>query len=771
MPARPSRRDALGAVLAAQAGVTLAGPARAAAGGGAASAVDAARGVLRRRLGEQAGRIRLRLAPGDPAKGAWYAYRADARTLTVEAASAVALVRGAYAGLHAAGAWSVSWEGDRIALPAAFALMASGRVSTPFRHRAYLNTCAFGYTTPWWDWARWEREIDWMALHGVDLPLAMEGQEYIWQALWREEGLSAAEVAAYFSGPAFCPWQRMGNIEGYAAPLSADWIGKKHALQKRILARMRELGMQPILPAFGGYVPKAFALAHPEAKIHRMRPWSGFHETYWLDPTDPLFAPIARRFLELYTQAYGEGRYYLADSFNEMTPPVGDEAAPAQGAFSDAATAAAAASAAPPAVRDARLKTYGRALSDSIRRVKPDAVWVMQGWLFGADHAFWTKDAIAAFLSDVPDDGLMVLDIGNDRYADTWKTAGAFHGKAWIYGYVHNYGGSNPLYGHLEFYRADLQAVTTREDTGALTGFGLFPEGLETNSIVYAFAYDRAWAQRPGETVAQWMGGYLRARYGATSPPLEAAWADILAGTYRTRYWTTRWWRGEAGAYLLFKRPTLAAATFEGDPGDLKSLRRGVRRLAEEAPRLGSEPLYAHDLVQQTRHLTTLEVDGLLPPAIRAYRDGDRVLGDRLLARVTTLTLALDHLAGAENGGLAGWIDAAAAYADTSADRRAFLHDAKAQVTVWGGEGNLNDYASKAWQGLYRDYYLPRWTQFLGLLRRAQSGGAPFDASAWAAQASRWEHDWVERPTRYTPTPLPKPVEAALALLAQLEQP
>ena len=126
-----------------------------------------------------------------------------------------------------------------------------------------------------------------------------------------------------------------------------------------------------------------------------------------------------------------------------MLPPVGDEASPLAGGFTDAEASIAAANAAPPAVRDARLRAYGRAISDSIQRVKPGAVWVMQGWLFGADHAFWTAEAIAAFLSDVPTDALMVLDIGNDRYANTWKTAGAFHGKAWIYGYVHNYGGSN----------------------------------------------------------------------------------------------------------------------------------------------------------------------------------------------------------------------------------------------------------------------------------------------------------------------------------------
>ena len=64
-------------------------------------------------------------------------------------------------------------------------------------------------------------------------------------------------------------------------------------LQRQILARMRALGMSPILPAFGGYVPKAFALKTPKAKIYRMRSGAGFHETYWLDPGDPLFGKIA----------------------------------------------------------------------------------------------------------------------------------------------------------------------------------------------------------------------------------------------------------------------------------------------------------------------------------------------------------------------------------------------------------------------------------------------------------------------------------------------
>lgn len=41
--------------------------------------------------------------------------------------------------------------------------------------------CTQSYSFLWWDWARWEQEIDWMALNGINLALAWSGQEAIWQ--------------------------------------------------------------------------------------------------------------------------------------------------------------------------------------------------------------------------------------------------------------------------------------------------------------------------------------------------------------------------------------------------------------------------------------------------------------------------------------------------------------------------------------------------------------------------------------------------------------
>lgn len=757
-----NRRQALGAAMA----TAMAPSAFAAAPAGGTAAAKAS---LERLFGQRLAGIGLSLAPSGPRP--WYAVSSSGGRVSISGDSPVALVRGAYAYLRQAGLAHVSWEGDRVVQRGALPAFASGKVESPFRHRAYLNTCTFGYTTPWWGWRRWAREIDWMAAHGVDMPLAMEGQEYVWRALWREFGLSEAELADYFSGPAFTPWHRMGNIEGYRAPLPTSWIDKKKALQVQILGRMRSLGMTPILPAFGGYVPKAFARKNPKARIYRMRPWEGFHETYWLDPADPLFAKIAGRFLALYTQAYGAGTYYLADSFNEMLPPINVDGADARDAAYGDGTANTAATKAKvevdPALKAQRLAAYGKAIYDSIRQARPDAVWVMQGWLFGADSHFWDPAAISAYLSRVPDDKLMILDIGNDRYPDVWKNAKAFGGKPWIYGYVHNYGGSNPVYGDLDYYRRDIAGVAANPEHGKLAGFGMFPEGLHNNSIVYEAVYDLAWGSGR-ESTAAWLSTYARSRYGRTTPELDAAMTLLVQGAYSTRYWSPRWWKSKAGAYLFFKRPTATVGDFPPHPGDRAKLDAAVRALAAQAPAFANQPLFVLDLVDAARHLASLEIDNQLQAAVAAYRKGDLVAGDRARAQVEALALQIDALLGVQPETLATWIDDARAYGDSPADAAAYVANAKAQVTVWGGEGNLNDYASKAWQGLYRDFYLPRWSRFLDALKAAGTGA--FDEAAVTKEGVVWERAWVAADAVYKRERPTEPIAGVRRLIAQLDQ-
>lgn len=47
----------------------------------------------------------------------------------------------------------------------------------------------------------------------------------------------------------------MGNMHGWGGPLPARWYSQQVDLQHRILQRMRDFGMTPVLPAFAGHVP------------------------------------------------------------------------------------------------------------------------------------------------------------------------------------------------------------------------------------------------------------------------------------------------------------------------------------------------------------------------------------------------------------------------------------------------------------------------------------------------------------------------------------
>ncbi len=86
---------------------------------------------------------------------------------------------------------------------------------------------------PFWKWKDWERFIDWMALNGVNMPLAITGQEMVWYKVWKKIGLTDEEIRSYFTGPVYLPWHRMANIDGWNGPLPMQWLESQAELQKR----------------------------------------------------------------------------------------------------------------------------------------------------------------------------------------------------------------------------------------------------------------------------------------------------------------------------------------------------------------------------------------------------------------------------------------------------------------------------------------------------------------------------------------------------------
>ena len=299
-------------------------------------------------------------------------------------------------------------------LPAKLPLLSTPmKITSPYLLRYYYNICTLSYSTQFWSWAQWEREIDWMALRGVNFPLALNGQEAVWFEVYQQLGLNATEVLDFLAGPAFLAWQRMGNIERWGGPLTQSWMRQQVDLQRRVLQRMRSLDMHPILAAFNGYVPEAMKLYYPNANIQPSAGWSSFPPHYQnddlLDPSDPLFERIGALYIRAQTATFGTDHFYSSDTYNENSPSTNNVT---------------------------YLARVSAAVYSAMTASDPSAVWVMQGWLFVSDPNYWQPAQVQAYLDSVPYDRMIILDLMSE-IAPVWSRTQNYYGKLWIWNVPH----------------------------------------------------------------------------------------------------------------------------------------------------------------------------------------------------------------------------------------------------------------------------------------------------------------------------------------------
>lgn len=267
------------------------------------------------------------------------------------------------------------------------------------RYRVYMNYCTISYTAAWWDWKRWEREIDYMAMNGVNMPLAVVGLEAVWYNTLLRYGFTDIEARRFLAGPAHAAWQWMQNLQSYGGPLPKSWIDSHRELGLRIIRRERELGMQPIQQGFSGYVPRELQQKFPHTAIRRQPSWCGFEGAAQLDPTDSLFQAFGRDFLQEQRRLYGAYGAYAADPFHESAPPVDTPE---------------------------YLAAEGHSIHQLLKRFDPDALWVMQAWSL--------REPIVKAVSRTD---LLILDLNGAKAGP----ANAYFGDyPYVTGNLHNFG-------------------------------------------------------------------------------------------------------------------------------------------------------------------------------------------------------------------------------------------------------------------------------------------------------------------------------------------
>ena len=613
------------------------------------------------------------------------------------------------------------------------------RIATPYKYRYFFNYCTFSYSMAWWDWTQWQPMIDWMALKGISLPLSATGQEATWRLTLRDLGFSDKQIADFLVGPAYLPWGWMGNIDGLGGPLPGSWIDSHADLERQILARERELGMTPVLQGFTGHVPASIKQVFPEAKIHQTGDWSaGFSGTWFLDPLDPLFQRIGRRFIERQTELFGTDHVYAADSFNEIDPPSNDPAF---------------------------LAGMGRAVYQSMQSVDSKAVWVMQGWFLYYQAKFWKEPQARALIGAVPDDRMIVLDLYGDRHP-VWQDREAFYGKPWIWNVLYNFGGKVNFNGDLPSIARNLGTALDSPRRGTLSGLGMMMEGLGYNPIVPDFVMDLAWLNAV-PALEPWAQAWVDRRYGGPNAHARNAWQLLMQTAYRSAPQTGTFLAERPGFHVKGS----AYRTEPLLPYDVSVLANALDTLLAAKGELGRTDAYRYDVVNLTRQVLGQLGLPMVNEVEAAFTRKDRTALAAAEARVIRLLNDLDALVGTREEFLLGrWLEDAKRWGTTRAERDLYEWNARNIITLWGTkctEGqndDLNLYAYKEWQGMFSSYYLPRWKEFFARLDASLDLKTPFDRAPFAADMCAWEQQWSRGHDAFATAPRGDAVETAVRM-------
>ena len=668
---------------------------------------------------------------------------------------------------HYAGV-DISWNAPTATLPSTLPACAAETHTASVDWRYYLNFCTYSYSMSFWDWERWQQELDWMALHGINMPLAITGMECVWKdVLMNCYGYTLEEVNTFVCGSAYYGWFFMNNLTAWGGPQPESWYIQQQTLARKIFQRMKDFGMSPVIPGYVGMIPKEFCSRGSrslsgsrgsrgssewmESDIVNGGNWCSFVRPYFVNNTDRL-KEFAANYYAAFDRLFGDvctTHFYAIDPFHEGGVPNG--------------------------VTDAKASVA--AMWDALQSYDNEAVWVAQ---------HWQDNPTPIVTHTIPRGRLIILDLHGDQYADVecsghhtsrptpapsrqgGEKAGALiaSGKEslplrgdlegsvhdWIWGQVSNFGGNVGLFGRVDRLINCFYTARDNKASNNLVGIGALPEGIENNPMLYDLLYALPWTTTD-YTRDTWIADYVRMRYGLIPNDelgmmndeyrekvyknLLSAWQRLAAGIYQC---PNNQQQGTTESVFLM-RPSLTAGTVSSwanstwywDFADLRTALREMLSVSDafSSPTAGLQGAnYRYDLVDLTRQALADYGKELLDE-IKEKREEekDELKRNRNLpplygrgaggeAAFLQLILDQDRLLGTRpEFRLGRWTAAARALGSSPAEKDLYEKNARMLLTTWGDwaqceRGGLHDYANREWQGLLSAYYYPRWKAF-----------------------------------------------------------
>ncbi|WP_245633988.1 alpha-N-acetylglucosaminidase, partial [Amycolatopsis jejuensis] len=425
----------------------------------------------------------------DPGLGDGFRVSADGGVLQVTASGAGAAVAGYAAFARKTGVAVVSRFGTRPVdreLPADVVVERQAQVES----RVAYNLTVPGYTTPFFDWAQWEAELDLLAASGVTAAHVTLGQELAYVDTFTRFGYEENEVLRWLGPPSHQPWLWLNNIENFGKGTTRALVDKRAELARTVLARMRDLDITPILPGFIGTVPPGFGERNPGAHVIPQGLWfmdiAGPRRPDWLDTSTPEYATVAAAYYAAQKAAFGASGLWAADLLHEGGKTGGVDLAEA-----------------------------ARGVQRAMLAADPDSTWVMQAWIGNPRReVLEAVDLSRVFIVDLT--------------GETADIEGGFLDAKWALGILPNYGGRTTAYGDLAAVAATPQRWA---EASRLSGLANMAEGVANNPVLWDLFSDLAWAD--GEIqLGPWLDEWTTARYGVADEHARRAWQTLIGAAF-----------------------------------------------------------------------------------------------------------------------------------------------------------------------------------------------------------------------------------------------
>ncbi|MFE2722592.1 alpha-N-acetylglucosaminidase TIM-barrel domain-containing protein [Kitasatospora sp. NPDC059327] len=642
--------------------------------------------------------------------------------IRIEGTSPATLLAGAGWYLKHVAKVDVGWPGDSLGrLPATLPAVPGTITNTAVvPHRYALNDTDDGYSGAYRTFQSYQRDIDLLALHGVNEVFVQMGAEYPYYKALQNFGYSAQDLREWIPQPAHQGWWLLQNMSNTTNnPVSDSLINARAAQGRQIADYLRSLRMTPVLPGYYGNVPTDFRAKNPTAHVVEQGIWQGYQRPHWLDPTSPVFAEVAAAYYSAQREKFGDSTMYKMDPLHEAGGKSTDMDLPAVGA----------------------------AIQKALNTAHPEATWAILGWSDNPD-----------LIKNLDKSRTLVLDGVSDRYDDLDRET-KWGGIPYAFGAIDNFGGHTTIGAATSTWVERFEAWRTKPHS-ALKGIAYLPEGTGGNPASFDLFTELAW--RPtGIDQRAWFADYASRRYGGTDPHATAAWDLLRRGPYSLGTGSS----AEPQDSLFTARPDLGVnRSASWSPTavryDASTVQRALAELLQVDSALRTSDAYTYDLVDTARQALTNRSRVLLPQLNAAYSAGNLTAFRALVEEWADDMALLERLTASDSRFLLGpWLEQAKAWGATAAEKAQLEYDARSLLTTWGNtaeqsnDGALHDYGNRELAGLIGDFYAPRWAAYFKVLDTAlATNSAPLTPTE--AEVFAGDDRWARKSDTYATVPV-----------------